>query len=99
MQFENVHKYVNAGLQINKTKLRYHVFKLGYVFVCGSTFLMMFTFLTAFLSPNKTIVIDINMMGEMHLELLLIFVCIPITIYIMWESKYKILPKIKEGLL
>ena len=100
MQFGNIHKHVNIGyLQINKTKIRYQVLKFGYIFLVTSTFLMMATFLNAFLHPSKRVIIDVNMVGEAHLELLLIFVFLPITCYLMWESKHRILPKIKEGLL
>jgi len=84
-------------MKIDRIKLRYHIFKLGFIFLIATAFLMIHTFLFAYFSPGKTITIGINWMAEAHLELFIIFVFLPMVIFIFWETKKNILPKIRSG--
>jgi len=69
-------------LKLNKNKIKkiiWYSYKIyGYTFVIMCCFLMIQTFLTAyFFSPNKTVLVDINSMGEAHLEFIMILVFYP----------------------
>lgn len=87
------------SLKINKKKIRYHMFKLGCCFLFASTVLMICTFFIAFFHPTKIVTVAINLQGEAILEAALICVLIPILIFVFYELKFKVLPKIKEGTL
>ena len=84
-------------MKIDKVKIRYHVLKFGYVLSFAFTMVIIYTFMIAYFSPTKTIVVDVNWVGEAHLEFLLILIFIPLIAFAMWETKTKFLPKILRG--
>ena len=99
MQFGNVHKHVNAGLQINKTKIRYCFFKLGFATLIATFLFTVYMFVSAFFSPTNTATIYIDVIGDKYFELLFICVFYPMATYTFFVIKDNVLPKIKEGLL
>lgn len=82
-----------------KSKIRYQLFIIGYAFLFTSATIMTVAFFSAYIDPSKTVTIGINWMGEAHIEALVFVVLIPIIIFLGWETKTNILPKIKEGVL
>lgn len=48
--------------------------------------LMAYTFILAFLTPEKAIILTINTVGEANIEFALLFVIIPTVLYTSWEN-------------
>jgi len=99
MQFGNVHKHVNAGLQINKTKIRYWIFKLGFISLIVTFLFSVYQFVSAFCHPTNSVTLYIDVIGDKYFELLFICVFYPMAAYAFFVVVWNVLPKIKEGLL
>ena len=84
-------------MKTDRIKSRYYLYKIGFIFLIGSALLMVHTFLFAYFSPGKTITIGINWMAEAHLELFIILVFLPLTLYMLYDTRKNILPKIRSG--
>ena len=100
MQFGNVHKHVKAGyLHINKTKIRYWIFKLGFLSLTTTFLFSVYQFVSAFCHPTNSVTLYIDVIGDKYFELLFICVFYPMATYAFFVVVRNVLPKIKEGLL
>jgi len=83
----------------NKTKIsiKYNLLKAGFIYVFAMAILMTITFIIAFIHPSNTVLININVLGEMYLEFILVSFAIPLIIASMIITKKNVLPKMKEG--
>ena len=61
------------------------------IIMFSSYIILLYTFLSAYLSPIKTVVVDINSVGEANIELVFLLISIPCVIYYLtrlkWSSK------------
>ena len=85
--------------KINKNKLRYRFYQLGAAFLSTCMFLMLLTFFTAYVQPSKTVTVTIDSRNEANVELIMILMFLPITIFLLYDMRVNLLPKIKEGKL
>lgn len=71
--------------------LRFSVIILSSVTLVASYFILLYTFLSAYLSPIKKVVVDVNGMGEANIELVFLLATIPCVAYYLknlsWSSK------------
>ena len=77
------------------TKLRFQMVLVSSVVMFASYLILLCTFFSAYLSPIKTVIVDINGIGEANIELAFLLASIPCVIYYLinlkWSSKKKMM--------
>ena len=68
-------------------KGRLLVLKIGFCSAIAMFFLMVHTFLVAFVHPTRTVTVGIDWVGEAWIEFLLLMVMVPCVIYLLWRFK------------
>lgn len=73
-----------------KKKIMEALMLFGVTFSVGMTLLMSATFLRAFLSPDKSVLVTVNTAGEAKLEIVMLVIIVPLTIFtlIQYYRKY-----------
>lgn len=55
--------------------------ELGLIWAMGVTVTFLYIFLTAYFSPSKTVIVDINRWGEANIEAGLLLIVVPTIFY------------------
>ena len=74
-------------------RLRFGAIIISSIILVASYFILLYTFISAYLSPIKTVTVNINQLGEAKIELIFLLVTIPCIAYYLknlsWSSKKK----------
>jgi len=73
------------------SRVRFSLIIVSSVILFSSYLILLFTFFSAYLSPIKTVIVDINGIGEANLEFVFLLASIPCVMYYLgclrWSSE------------
>lgn len=73
-----------------KTQIKEFTMYIGFVVMSACTVAMYTIFFVAFFSPDKVVLVTINLFGEAKIEIILLTSVIPCVIYFFWQiRKYR----------
>ena len=79
--------------RFNMSKIRFGIIVMSSIILVASYLIMLYTFFAAYLSPIKTVVVNINSLGEANIEMFFLLASIPCVIYYLgklrWSSRKK----------
>ena len=81
---------------MNKKRIWYYITLIGCAFLYTATILFVMTFITAYQSPAKTVIVPINQVGEANIELVFIAVCFPIAMLVIGKLAVCDLSRLKK---
>lgn len=70
-----------------QSKIKYHLIKLGHLFLAAMSFLMITTFLYAYFNNGKVFFADINSFGEATIELIIVLFAVPCILLAIADTK------------
>ena len=73
-----------------KRKIKFLIYGVGFCYILTATMLFTLTFIQAYLTPEKAIIVPVNMQGEALPELITIMFCFPIAIWLFYDIGFAI---------
>jgi len=80
-----VHK---SRIDASIKRLRFPAILLSIVIMIGSYLILLATFLSAYLSPIKTVIVHINNIGEANIELVFLLASVPCVLYYLTQLRW-----------
>jgi len=75
------------------SRVRFSIIIVSSIILFSSYLILLYTFFSAYLSPIKTVIVDVNGIGEANIEFVFLLASIPCVMYYLsrlkWSSKKK----------